>query len=299
MAIYHLPALLTESIAGLNLRPDGIYVDVTFGGGGHSRAILEQLTTGKLIAFDQDLDAAANIINDERLTFLNQNFRFLKNNLRYLGYDAIDGLIADLGVSFHQFDSHERGFSFRTDTVLDMRMNPKAPLKASDILQTYEEEQLANVFYRYGELTNSRQLAAAIVKARAQAPVVTVSDLTRALSGLVPASQENKFYARLFQSLRIEVNHEMEALTEMLEQALQLLKHGGRLVMITYHSLEDRLVKNFIRTGNFEGRNEKDFYGNQIVPFKAINHKVIVPDENEIEANSRARSARLRVAEKI
>jgi 16S rRNA (cytosine1402-N4)-methyltransferase len=273
MAIYHLPALLTESIAGLNLRPDGIYVDVTFGGGGHSRAILEHLTTGKLIAFDQDLDAAANIINDERLTFLNQNFRYLKNNLRYLGYDAIDGLIADLGVSFHQFDSHERGFSFRTDTGLDMRMNPKAPLKASDILQTYEEEQLANVFYRYGELTNSRKLAAAIVKARAQAPVVTVSDLTKALSGLV--------------------------LTEMLEQALQLLKPGGRLVMITYHSLEDRLVKNFIRTGNFEGRNEKDFYGNQIVPFKAINHKVIVPDDNEIASNSRARSARLRVAEKI
>src|SRR5665647_547545 len=299
MAIYHLPALLTESIAGLNLRPDGIYVDVTFGGGGHSRAILEHLTTGKLIAFDQDLDAAANIINDERLTFLNQNFRYLKNNLRYLGYDAIDGLIADLGVSFHQFDSHERGFSFRTDTGLDMRMNPKAPLKASDILQTYEEEQLANVFYRYGELTNSRQLAAAIVKARAQAPVVTVSDLTKALSGLVPANQENKFYARLFQSLRIEVNHEMEALTEMLEQALHLLKPGGRLVMITYHSLEDRLVKNFIRTGNFEGRIEKDFYGNQIVPFKAINHKVIVPDDNEIASNSRARSARLRVAEKI
>jgi 16S rRNA (cytosine1402-N4)-methyltransferase len=299
MAVYHLPALLTESIAGLNLRPDGIYVDVTFGGGGHSRAILEQLTTGKLIAFDQDLDAAANIINDERLTFLNQNFRFLKNNLRYLGYDMIDGLIADLGVSFHQFDSHERGFTFRTDTGLDMRMNLKAPLKASDILQTYEEEQLANVFYRYGELTNSRKLASAIVKARAQAPVVTVSDLTKVLSGLVPASQENKFYARLFQSLRIEVNHEMEALTEMLEQALQLLKHGGRLVMITYHSLEDRLVKNFIRTGNFEGKVEKDFYGNQIVPLKAINHKVIVPDDNEIASNSRSRSARLRVAEKI
>lgn len=299
MAIYHLPALLTESIAGLNLRPDGIYVDVTFGGGGHSRAILEHLTTGKLIAFDQDLDAAANIINDERLTFLNQNFRYLKNNLRYLGHDAIDGLIADLGVSFHQFDSHERGFSFRTDTGLDMRMNPKAPLKASDILQTYEEEQLATVFYRYGELTNSRKLASAIVNARTISPVITVSDLTKALAGLVPASQENKFYARLFQSLRIEVNHEMEALTEMLEQALQLLKHGGRLVMITYHSLEDRLVKNFIRTGNFEGRNEKDFYGNQIVPFKAINHKVIVPDDNEIAVNSRARSARLRVAEKI
>jgi len=299
MAIYHLPALLTESIAGLNLRPDGIYVDVTFGGGGHSRSILEHLTTGKLIAFDQDLDAAANIINDTRLTFLNQNFRYLKNNLRYLGYDAIDGLIADLGVSFHQFDSQKRGFSFRSDAALDMRMNPGAPLKAADILKTYEEEQLANLFYRYGELTNSRRLAAAIVKARANKPVVTVNDLTSALNGLVPAGQENKFYARLFQSLRIEVNHEMEALTEMLEQALQLLKSGGRLVVITYHSLEDRLVKNFIRTGNFEGRSEKDFYGNLKVPFRAVNHRVIVPSDNEVSKNSRARSARLRIAEKI
>lgn len=299
MAIYHLPALLAESIAGLNLRPDGIYVDVTFGGGGHSRSILEHLTTGKLIAFDQDLDAATNIINDTRLTFLNQNFRYLKNNLRYLGYDAIDGLIADLGVSFHQFDSQKRGFSFRSDAALDMRMNPRAPLKAADILKTYEEEQLANLFYRYGELTNSRRLAAAIVKARANKPVVTVNDLTSALNGLVPAGQENKFYARLFQSLRIEVNHEMEALTEMLEQALQLLKSGGRLVVITYHSLEDRLVKNFIRTGNFEGRSEKDFYGNLKVPFRAVNHRVIVPSDNEVSKNSRARSARLRIAEKI
>lgn len=299
MAIYHLPALLTESIAGLNLRPDGIYVDVTFGGGGHSRSILEHLTTGKLIAFDQDLDAATNIINDARLTFLNQNFRYLKNNLRYLGYDAIDGLIADLGVSFHQFDSQERGFSFRSDAALDMRMNQGATLKAADILKTYEEEQLADLFYRYGELTNSRRLAAAIVKARANKPVVTVNDLTSALNGLVPAGQENKFYARLFQSLRIEVNHEMEALTEMLEQALQLLKSGGRLVVITYHSLEDRLVKNFIRTGNFEGRSEKDFYGNLKVPFRAVNHRVIVPSDNEVSKNSRARSARLRIAEKI
>ncbi len=299
MAIYHLPALLTESIAGLNLRPDGIYVDVTFGGGGHSRSILEHLTTGKLIAFDQDLDAATNIINDARLTFLNQNFRYLKNNLRYLGYDAIDGLIADLGVSFHQFDSQKRGFSFRSDAALDMRMNPRAPLKAADILKTYEEEQLANLFYRYGELTNSRRLAAAIVKARENKPVVTVNDLTSALNGLVPAGQENKFYARLFQSLRIEVNHEMEALTEMLEQALQLLKSSGRLVVITYHSLEDRLVKNFIRTGNFEGRSEKDFYGNLKVPFRAVNHRVIVPSDNEVSKNSRARSARLRIAEKI
>ena len=299
MALYHLPALLTESIAGLNLRPDGIYVDVTFGGGGHARSILEHLTTGKLIAFDQDLDAATNIINDGRLTFLNQNFRYLKNNLRYLGYNAIDGLIADLGVSFHQFDSQERGFSFRSDVALDMRMNAGAALKASDILQTYEEEQLANVFYRYGEFTNSRKLAAAIVKARATKPVVTVSDLTSALSRLVPTGQENKFYARLYQSLRIEVNHEMEALTEMLGQALQLLKSSGRLVVITYHSLEDRLVKNFIRTGNFEGRTEKDFYGNMKVPLRAVNHRVIVPSENEVSKNSRARSARLRIAEKI
>lgn len=299
MTVYHLPALLGESIAGLNLRPDGIYVDVTFGGGGHSSAILEKLTTGKLIAFDQDLDAAVNIHRDDRLTFLNQNFRYLKNNLRYLGYDAIDGLIADLGVSFHQFDEQERGFSFRSDAVLDMRMNRLAPLKAADILRTYSEEELASVFYRYGELTNSRKLAAAIVKARSAAPVITVSDLTEALKGLVPAREMNKFYARIFQSLRIEVNSEMDALTEMLEQALQMLKPGGRLVVITYHSLEDRLVKNFMHTGNFDGKTEKDFYGNLVVPFKVLNRRVIVPTEEETALNSRARSARLRIAEKI
>jgi 16S rRNA (cytosine1402-N4)-methyltransferase len=299
MTIYHLPALLSESIAGLNLRPDGIYVDVTYGGGGHSRAILDQLTTGRLIAFDQDIDSTANIISDERLTFLSQNFRYLKNNLRYLGYNAIDGLIADLGVSFHQFDKQERGFSFRSDAILDMRMNRRAPLKAADILRTYDEEELAGIFYRYGELTNSRKLAAAIVRARSLSPVITVSDLTTALKGIVPPHQMNKFYARLFQALRIEVNNEMDALTEMLEQALQMLKPGGRLVVITYHSLEDRLVKNFIHTGNFDGRSEKDFYGNLIVPFRAVNRRVIVPDDNEIAANSRARSARLRIAEKI
>lgn len=299
MVIYHLPALLNESIAGLNLRPEGIYVDVTFGGGGHSRAILEKLTSGRLIAFDQDTDASVNAINDERFTLLNQNFRYLKNNLRYLGITAIDGLIADLGVSFHQFDQQERGFSFRSDAELDMRMNRNAQVKASHILSTYEEEKLAEVFYRYGELTNSRKLAAAIVKARATKPVSTVRELMEALSGLVPSWEENKFYARLFQSLRIEVNHEMEALTEMLTQALQLLKQGGRLAVITYHSLEDRLVKNFIRTGNFGGESEKDFYGNVTAPLKAINRKVIVPTEEEIAENSRARSARLRIAEKI
>lgn len=299
MTPYHLPALLTESIAGLNLRPDGIYVDVTFGGGGHSRAILDHLTTGRLIAFDQDRDAAPNALHDVRFTLLNQNFRYLKNNLRYLGISAIDGLIADLGVSFHQFDEQERGFSFRGDAELDMRMNRHSLVKASDILRTYEEEKLADIFYRYGELTTSRKLAAAIVRARSTRPVSKVSDLMSALNGLVPPREENKFWARLFQSLRIEVNREMEALTEMLMQALEVLKPGGRLAVITYHSLEDRLVKNYIRSGNFEGETVKDFYGNVTVPFKAINRKVIVPTEEEIEANSRARSARLRIAEKI
>ena len=299
MVAYHLPALLTESIAGLNLRPDGIYVDVTFGGGGHSRAILDQLTTGRLVAFDQDTDAAANAFGDERFTLLNQNFRYLKNNLRYLGITAIDGLIADLGVSFHQFDQQERGFSFRSDAALDMRMNRQAPVKASDILRTYDEEKLADVFYLYGELTTSRRLAAAIVRARAAKPVVTVSDLAEALRGLVPPREENKFWARLFQSLRIEVNGELDALKEMLLQALQVMKPGGRMAVITYHSLEDRLVKNFFRTGSFEGESEKDFYGNVSAPLKALNRKVIVPSEDEIRSNSRARSARLRVAEKI
>ena len=228
-----------------------------------------------------------------------QNFRYLKNNLRYLGISEIEGLLADLGVSFHQFDQPERGFSFRSDAELDMRMNRQATVKASDILRTYEEERLADVFYRYGELTNSRRLAAAVVKARTQQPVRTVNDLMAALSGIVPPREENKFYARLFQSLRIEVNHEMEALTEMLQQALELLKPGGRLAVITYHSLEDRLVKNFIRTGNFEGESDKDFYGNVTAPLKAVNRKVIVPSEEEIQNNSRSRSARLRIAEKI
>ena len=299
MEMYHLPALLEESIAGLNLRPDGVYVDVTFGGGGHSRAILSHLKTGRLVAFDQDIDAVVNIINDEKLIFLNQNFRFLKNNLRYLGFQAIDGLIADLGVSFHQFDEPERGFSFRSDAVLDMRMNRNAALSAADILRTYDEEALAGIFYRFGELDNSRRIARAIVRARIVSPVVTVNELSDAVRGLVPVNQEHKFYAKLFQSLRIEVNKEMDALMEMLRQALEMLRPGGRLVVITYHSIEDRLVKNFIRTGNFEGISEKDFYGNLIVPFRAINKKVIVPDEKEIEINNRARSARLRIAEKI
>ena len=299
MTVYHLPALLEESIAGLNLKPEGIYVDVTFGGGGHSRAILEKLTTGRLIAFDQDSDAVANFINDERFTFLCQNFRYLKNNLRYHGVKAIDGLIADLGVSFHQFDEQERGFSFRGNAKLDMRMNRQSSVKASDILWSYEEERLADIFYNYGELTTSRRLAAAIVKARAVKPVTTVTDLTVTLRDLVPPREENKFWARLFQSLRIEVNSELVALKEMLTQALQLLKPGGRLAVITYHSLEDRLVKNFFRSGNFDGESEKDFYGNVSAPLRVVNRKVIGPTEQEIMNNSRARSARLRIAEKV
>lgn len=299
MTVYHLPALLEESIEGLNLKPEGIYVDVTFGGGGHSRAILEKLTTGRLIAFDQDSDAVANFINDERFTFLCQNFRYLKNNLRYHGVKAIDGLIADLGVSFHQFDEQERGFSFRGNAKLDMRMNRQSSVKASDILWSYEEERLADIFYNYGELTTSRRLAAAIVKARAVKPVTTVTDLTVTLRDLVPPREENKFWARLFQSLRIEVNSELVALKEMLTQALQLLKPGGRLAVITYHSLEDRLVKNFFRSGNFDGESEKDFYGNVSAPLRVVNRKVIVPTEQEIMNNSRARSARLRIAEKV
>ena len=299
METYHLPALLNESIAGLNLRPDGVYVDVTFGGGGHSRAILAHLTSGRLVAFDQDVDAVVNIINDDRLIFLNQNFRFLKNNLRYLGYSQVDGIIADLGVSFHQFDEPERGFSFRSDAALDMRMNRNASLTAADVLRTYDEETLASIFFRYGELENSRRIARAVVKARSEGQVITVSDLTKAVQGLYPVNQEHKFFARLFQSLRIEVNREMDVLTEMLTQALEVLRPGGRLVVITYHSLEDRLVKNFFRSGNFEGEYEKDFYGNLITPFRIINKKVIVPGEEEIKLNNRARSARLRIAEKI
>jgi 16S rRNA (cytosine1402-N4)-methyltransferase len=299
MVAYHLPALLKESIAGLNLRPDGIYVDVTFGGGGHSRAILEQLTSGRLVAFDQDTDAAVNAIRDERFTLLSQNFRYLKNNLRYVGIDTIDGLIADLGVSFHQFDEQARGFSFRGDAELDMRMNMQASLKASDVLRTYPEDKLADIFYSYGELTNSRKLAAAIVRARTEKPVLTVSDLMTVLGGFVPPREENKFWARLFQSLRLEVNNELDALKEMLLQALQVLKPEGRLVVITYHSLEDRLVKNFFRSGNFEGESQKDFYGNITAPLRAVNRRVIIPSEEEIMNNSRSRSARLRIAEKI
>ena len=297
--VYHIPALLNESIEGLNIRPEGIYIDVTFGGGGHSLEILKRITTGRLIAFDQDEDAGKNVPEDNRLLFLNQNFRFLKNNLRFNDISSIDGLIADLGVSFHQFDEPERGFTFRHDAPLDMRMNKNSAISAADLLNTTEESALADIFYNYGELTNSRRISKEIVALRSVKPLATVNDIMGAIGKLAPYRQENKFFARVFQALRIAVNHEIDSLKEMLEQALALLNSGGRLVVITYHSLEDRVVKNFMKTGNFEGVEKKDFYGNLETPFRMITKKGITPGDPEIAVNSRSRSARLRIAEKI
>lgn len=297
--VYHIPALLDESIKGLNIRPGGIYVDVTFGGGGHSMEILKQLKTGRLIAFDQDDDARLNAPHDERFMFLNQNFRFLRNNLLFNGIHSVDGIIADLGVSFHQFDIPERGFTFRYEAPLDMRMNKQNPVTASNLIRNLDEEDLANIFYNYGELTNSRRIASALVSARKEGSIESTGDLVAAIARLAPHRQEHKFYARVFQALRIAVNHEIDYLKEMLLQALEMLKSGGRLVVITYHSLEDRAVKNFMRTGNFEGIEEKDFYGNSKTPFLVLNKKGTVPGSAEINRNNRARSARLRIAEKI
>jgi 16S rRNA (cytosine1402-N4)-methyltransferase len=297
--VYHIPALLKESIDGLNIRPDGIYVDVTFGGGGHSKEILKRLTTGRLVAFDQDEDARLNVPEDNRILFLNQNFRFLKNNLLFNNLPSIDGLIADLGVSFHQFDEPERGFTFRQDAPLDMRMNKSGPVTAAHLLNTLDEETLANIFYNFGELTNSRRIARDIAARRIEKPFITVNDIINTIGKHTPFRQENKFYAKVFQALRIAVNHEIDYLHEMLFQALSVLNPGGRLVVITYHSLEDRAVKNFMKTGNFEGEEKKDFYGNIETPFIIINKKGTTPGDEEIAENNRARSARLRIAEKI
>ncbi len=297
--VYHIPALLNESIDGLNIRPDGIYVDVTFGGGGHSAEILKRLSSGKLIAFDQDEDAAANAPADERFTLLDQNFRFLENNLLFNGVSSIDGLLADLGVSFHQFDEPERGFTFRQNAPLDMRMNKSGGVTAEYLIRTLDEEELANIFYNYGELTNSRRIARELVVARKVKPVATVNDMIDAIGRLAPFRQEHKFYAKVFQALRIAVNHEIDYLKEMLLQALVVLKPGGRLVVITYHSLEDRVVKNFMKSGNFEGEEKKDFFGNIETPFRLINKKGTTPGEDELAGNNRARSARLRIAEKL
>ncbi len=298
--IYHIPAMPEQSIEGLNIRSGGIYVDATFGGGGHSREILRRLDKGRLIAFDQDDDAMANLPSDKRFTFLNQNFRFLRNNLRFMGIEAIDGLIADLGVSFHHFDEAERGFSFRFDAPLDMRMNREGSLTAADLIRKTEEAVLADIFFEYGELANSRIIAKEIVKARKQKALVSTGDLVTVLDFLAPARQKHKFYAKVFQALRIAVNHETENLKEMLLQALVMLNSQGRLVVITYHSLEDRLVKNFMRSGNFEGYGKKDFYGNpEPSPFRVLTRRGITPGKDEIAANNRVRSARLRIAEKI
>ncbi len=297
--IYHIPALLRESIDGLNIKPDGVYIDVTFGGGGHSMEILKRLKKGRIVAFDQDEDTTGNVLNDKRFLFLNQNFRFLRNNLLFNGINSIDGLIADLGVSFHQFDEPSRGFTFRQDAPLDMRMNKSGTVTASHLLNTLDEKSLADLFYSYGELINSRRIASAITTFRASKPLSNVQDIMEAIGKLAPFRQEHKFYARVFQGLRIAVNHEIDYLKEMLEQALDLLNPGGRLVVITYHSLEDRVVKNFIRTGNFEGEEKKDFYGNIVTPFRIITRKGITPGEEELAVNKRARSARLRIGEKL
>jgi 16S rRNA (cytosine1402-N4)-methyltransferase len=296
---YHTPVLLKESVEGLQIKPDGIYVDVTFGGGGHSKEIIKHLNTGKLVAFDQDDDAQENLIDDKRFVFVNHNFRFLKNFLKYHKLEKVDGLLADLGVSSHHFDNPDRGFSFRFEGELDMRMNQSATISAKEVVNEYEEEKLAKVFWEYGELKNSRKLAKAVVEQRAIKKIETINEFTDILMPYLQKHAEHKFLAKVFQALRIEVNREIEFLKDMLLQTIDTIKPGGRLVVITYHSLEDRIVKNFIREGQFEGEVEKDFYGNKNVPFKAVNRKVIVPDEAEIEINNRARSAKLRIAERL
>jgi len=294
---YHTPALLNETIEGLNIKPDGIYVDATFGGGGHSREILACLSkNGKLLGFDQDEDAVKNQLNDPRFIFVRSNFLYLKNFLRYHNIEKVDGILADLGVSSHHFDEAERGFSFRFDGMLDMRMNIKSPLSAAVLLNTYSEEQLADVFYLYGELRNSRKIAKTIVDARIKTPFNRIFPFVEVLKPHLSRENEKKDLARIFQALRIEVNKEMDVLKSLLEQSLEVLNPEGRLVVLTYHSLEDRLVKNFIRSGNFEGKIEKDFFGNVLSPMKAINNKVIIPDDAEIKRNPRARSAKLRIA---
>ena len=296
---YHIPVLLTQSVDGLITRPDGTYVDVTFGGGGHSREILRRLSPdGRLLGFDQDEDAERNIVDDQRFTFVRSNFRYLHNFLRYYHVDKVDGILADLGVSSHHFDDSERGFSFRFDGALDMRMNKRAGMTAADIVNTYDEERLADVFYLFGELKNSRKLAAALARARASQPIGTISQFLDVVKPLFGREREKKELAKVFQALRIEVNHEMDALKEMLAAATQALRPGGRLVVITYHSLEDRMVKNLMKTGNVEGKEDKDFFGRVNTPFRLVNNKVIVPDEAEVERNPRSRSAKLRIAEK-
>ena len=295
--VYHIPALLDEVLAGLAIKSDGTYVDVTFGGGGHSRGIMQHLgPKGHLIGFDQDMDAWENRLDDARFTFAHGNFAYLKNFLRYYGVPRVDGILADLGVSFHHFDAVERGFTFRADAPLDMRMNRNAAFTAQELLNTYGEEQLAQVLYLYGELRQSRRLAAAIIKAR---PLSTTGELVAAVRPLLKPSQEKKELSMVFQALRIEVNGELDALRKLLNQSIEVLNPGGRLAIITYQSLEDRLVKNFMRTGNVEGRQEKDFFGRVNTPWRVLTGKVITPSEEEVQRNPRSRSAKLRIAELV
>jgi 16S rRNA (cytosine1402-N4)-methyltransferase len=296
---YHNPVLLTQSVKGLNIKPDGIYVDVTFGGGGHSREILNHLgPSGKLFAFDQDEDALGNVIDDDRFTLINENFRFIKRFLRFYNVRNVDGILADLGVSSHQFDVAERGFSTRFDAELDMRMSQKNDLNAFRVVNEYDESNLKRVFLDYGELKNAPAIARVILEARAITPIKNTEQLKIVLSRFLPAHKSHKILAQMYQAIRIEVNQEMDVLKEFLEQSLDILNLNGRLSVISYHSLEDRLVKRYIKNGLFEGEPERDFYGNFSVPFKTIG-KLIIPDNNEIKLNNRARSAKLRIAEKV
>lgn len=296
---YHVPVLLKESVDGLNIHSDGIYVDVTFGGGGHSKEILTRIHgNGHLYSFDQDADAERNVVANKNFTFVCSNFRYLKNWMRYYGIEQLDGLLADLGVSSHHFDDESRGFSFRFEAPLDMRMNKRAGKTAADIVNEYDEEALANLFYLYGELKNSRRIASALVKTRTEKEITTTTDFLHAVEPLFKKEREKKDMAKLFQALRIEVNHEMDALKEMLNAATSLLRPGGRLSVITYHSLEDRIVKNVMKSGNPEGKITQDFFGRIDTPYKLINNKVIVPNSEEQERNPRSRSAKLRIAEK-
>ncbi len=296
--VYHTPALLIPCMEGLDIRPEGTYVDVTFGGGGHSREILNRLSPkGRLLSFDQDLDAAKNAFDDSRFTFVRGNFKHLSNFLKYYGAEKVDGILADLGVSFHHFDDPTRGFSFRFDGDLDMRMNQQARLSAADVLNDYDEERLTNMFRLYGELDSAKRLASAIVKARASKKFAKVADLLEVADPLVGKDRQKKDMAKVFQAIRIEVNGEMDVLKRFLLQTTSCLNPGGRLVVLTYHSLEDRLVKNFMKAGNLEGKVNQDFFGNKLSPFRLVNNKPIVPDDAEIEANPRSRSAKLRIAE--
>lgn len=297
--MYHDPVMLEECLQGLNIRPDGVYADVTFGGGGHSRAILERLSTGHLYAFDQDDDAARNAFDDPRFTFIPQNFKYFKNFIQLYHGGKLDGIIADLGVSSHQFDTPEKGFSTRFDGALDMRMSQSTPLDAATVVNTYDLDELTRLLATYGEVQNARLVATEIVMARDAEPIETTAQLKAAVAPRLPRGHENKVLAQVFQALRIEVNGELDALRAFLSQCPDVLNAGGRLVVMSYHSLEDRIVKNYFKTGNAEGKEEKDFFGNLLTPYKLITRKPMVPSSAEVERNSRARSAKLRIAERI